>query len=263
MNTTYYYTITPFNSFGNAIGCTEQSFITNINGCYCTSVPTSLDNNGITNVILGATSFTNTPVTYSDKTATSVDLIQGANANLQITFSTGYSYYTYVFIDLNNNYTFEETEQLYYGESLNTNPTVFDSSFAIPATAALGAHRMRLVTYDLFSSPFTALVGNPCYSGSWGVTIDFTANVTTGLSANSFDNGNFAYYPNPVKDVLNLSYTNEITNVAVYNLLGQLVISKSLNSNQSKIDMSNLTRGTYLVKVTADNQVKTLKVIKE
>jgi multidrug transporter EmrE-like cation transporter len=260
MNTTYYYTITPFNSFGNAIGCTEQSFITNINGCYCTSLPTSNDGSGITNVVLGTTSFTNGDVTYSDKTATPVSLEQNANINLQVTFATGYTYNTYVFIDLNNNYTFEESEQLFSGDSPNTNPIVYDASFLMPVTAALGSHRMRLVTYDYNPTP---LVGDPCYSSSYGVTIDFTANVTTGLSANSFDNGNFAYYPNPVKDVLNLSYTNEITNVAVYNLLGQLVISKSLNSNQSKIDMSKLTKGTYLVKVTADNQVKTLKIIKE
>jgi hypothetical protein len=47
------------------------------------------------------------------------------------------------------------------------------------------------------------------------------------------------------------------------NLLGQEVITKSINSNQSQIDMSNLPQGTYLVKVTSENQVKTIKVIKE
>jgi hypothetical protein len=66
-----------------------------------------------------------------------------------------------------------------------------------------------------------------------------------------------------VKNVLNLSYTKAISNVAVYNLLGQQVLVKSLNENQSQIDMSPLTQGTYLVKVTSDNQVKTIKVIKE
>ena len=41
------------------------------------------------------------------------------------------------------------------------------------------------------------------------------------------------------------------------------VMIKSINANQSQIDMSGLTVGTYLVKVTADNQVMTIKVIKE
>ncbi|WP_394759292.1 T9SS type A sorting domain-containing protein, partial [Flavobacterium sp.] len=68
---------------------------------------------------------------------------------------------------------------------------------------------------------------------------------------------------NPVKDVLNLSYTKEISNVSVHNLLGQEVMTKTINATQSKIDMSNLANGTYLVKVTVDGLVKTLKVVKE
>jgi hypothetical protein len=87
--------------------------------------------------------------------------------------------------------------------------------------------------------------------------------VETTLSTSNFDASGFKYYPNPVKNVLNLSYTKAISNVAVYNLLGQQVLVKSLNENQSQIDMSPLTQGTYLVKVTSDNQVKTIKVIKE
>ena len=42
-----------------------------------------------------------------------------------------------------------------------------------------------------------------------------------------------------------------------------LLYTKSLNANQSRIDMSQLSKGTYMVKVTADNQVKTIKVSKE
>ncbi len=83
------------------------------------------------------------------------------------------------------------------------------------------------------------------------------------LATNTFDTSKFNYYPNPVKDVLNLSYSQNISKVQVMNLLGQEVITKSINSNQSQIDMSNLPQGTYLVKVTSENQVKTIKVIKE
>ena len=83
------------------------------------------------------------------------------------------------------------------------------------------------------------------------------------LSNDAFNTSNFSYYPNPVKNTLNLSYTQNISNVAIFNLLGQKVVSKVVNANQSQIDMSELPTGAYLVKVTADNQVKTIKVIKE
>lgn len=82
------------------------------------------------------------------------------------------------------------------------------------------------------------------------------------LSAPSFDDASFKAYPNPVKDVLNLSYNQEISNVAIFNLVGQQVVSKTVGSNDAQVDMSHLAQGTYLVKVTVDNQVKTIKVLK-
>jgi len=84
-----------------------------------------------------------------------------------------------------------------------------------------------------------------------------------GLGNNSFDSSNFTYYPNPVKNTLNLSYNQEISNVDIFNLMGQKVSSNAINANQGQVDMSNLSNGVYLVKVTSNNQVKTIRVIKE
>jgi hypothetical protein len=83
------------------------------------------------------------------------------------------------------------------------------------------------------------------------------------LSTSSFDNANFKAYPNPVKDVLNLSYTSEISNVRVINLLGQEVISKSINTTSTQVDMSQLSAGAYIVNVTVADTIKTLKVVKQ
>ena len=84
-----------------------------------------------------------------------------------------------------------------------------------------------------------------------------------GLSNSDFDNANFSYYPNPVKNTLNLSYNQEISNVEIFNLLGQRVSASTINANQGQVDMSNLSNGVYLVKVTSNNQDKTIRVIKE
>lgn len=86
---------------------------------------------------------------------------------------------------------------------------------------------------------------------------------TADLGNGTFDNSKFAFYPNPVKNILNLSYEQNITHVAVYNVLGQEIITKKFNTNNTQVDMSGLASGTYIVKVTADNVNKTFKVIKE
>jgi len=91
----------------------------------------------------------------------------------------------------------------------------------------------------------------------------FTITATSSLANSSFDNIKFEYYPNPVKNTLNLSYNQEISNVEIFNLMGKKVSSQSINANQGQVDMTNLSIGVYLVKVTSNNQVKTLRVIKE
>jgi len=83
------------------------------------------------------------------------------------------------------------------------------------------------------------------------------------LATTGFNAAGFSAVPNPVTDILNLSYTKNITNVEVYNLVGQQIIAKTVNNRQDKLDMSYLTAGTYLVKVTADGQTKTIKVLKK
>ncbi len=111
--------------------------------------------------------------------------------------------------------------------------------------------------------------GSTLYIGVWryGTTLDgefqISAYDASLLSNTTFDSDSFKSYPNPVIDILNLSYNKTITNVAVFNLLGQKVMTTASNANQTQIDMSHLSTGTYLVKVTADNEVKTIKVVKD
>jgi len=75
----------------------------------------------------------------------------------------------------------------------------------------------------------------------------------------SFD---FAYYPNPVRDVLNITSQKAVESVEVYNLTGQKVINES-KVNQGQIDVSKLSAGTYVFRVTLEEgQVETFKIIK-
>jgi hypothetical protein len=83
------------------------------------------------------------------------------------------------------------------------------------------------------------------------------------LGTKSFDLNGFSAYPNPVKDVLRISYTKDISNISVHNLLGQEVLNNTVNATQTNVNMSALAKGTYFVKVTVDGLVNTIKVIKE
>lgn len=83
------------------------------------------------------------------------------------------------------------------------------------------------------------------------------------LGVGVFQTSDFEVYPNPVTDILNISNNENITNVSVFNLLGQEVFSKTAATNISQIDLSNLPSGAYMVKVATDGFVKTIKIVKQ
>ncbi|MGV7107933.1 choice-of-anchor J domain-containing protein [Flavobacterium sp. U410] len=83
------------------------------------------------------------------------------------------------------------------------------------------------------------------------------------LSNVDFSVDGFKVYPNPVKDVLNLEYSSDITEVRVINLLGQEVLKQKTNATSAQLNMAPLATGTYIVNVQLGDVVKTLKVIKE
>jgi hypothetical protein len=87
--------------------------------------------------------------------------------------------------------------------------------------------------------------------------------VSNSLSNGDWDKNHFKASPIPVKNSLNLSYDAIISSVKVYTVLGQEVISKSIEAKQTRLDMSSLEKGTYFVKIVAGLQEKTIKVIKE
>ncbi|CAM4382839.1 GEVED domain-containing protein [Flavobacterium terrigena] len=258
IGTTYFWKVVPYNAAGSATGCTEQSFTTAATGCYCTSSPISNDNLGITTAVIGSTTNNIADVTYADLTAVPEIISQGENTNVQLTFSTGYTYDVNVWIDFNNDYDFDDAGELVKTGIACTidQPNTVDASFIMPMTAPTGIHRMRIGSADSGQNP-----PNSCYSGYYGITLDFT--VDTVLSSNSFDTTSFVAYPNPVKDVLNLSYKNSISNVRVINLLGQEVLNTKTNANDVQVNMSALTAGAYIVNITVEDTVHTIKVIKE
>lgn len=100
-------------------------------------------------------------------------------------------------------------------------------------------------------------------TGQWGPVFRNVISIQTTLENTDVALSNLVVYPNPVRDILNVSLDTAITSIAIYTILGQEVITKTLNTNEGNIDVSSLASGTYFVKVYADKLIKTLKVIKK
>ncbi len=64
-------------------------------------------------------------------------------------------------------------------------------------------------------------------------------------------------FPNPAKDVLNINSAYAIKEVEIYDALNRLVKRRKVNNKNIQIDISNLSAGSYVVKInTAKGSVK-------
>ena len=73
------------------------------------------------------------------------------------------------------------------------------------------------------------------------------------------------WYPNPTGNVLNICSKKQpnISDISVYNILGQLVLA-SANFNQSEtLDVSSLKPGSYVIRVNSDKGTSTAKFLKK
>ncbi|REG92975.1 T9SS type A sorting domain-containing protein [Flavobacterium aquicola] len=126
------------------------------------------------------------------------------------------------------------------------------------AAAAAGTNPLDLgLALEEGKTYYATQTIDSCFSTSaLGVTIGLT------LGNDSFDSKSFAYFPNHVKDNLNLSHVVILTKVRVLNMLGQELISKNLNATSGTVDMSSIADGYYLIEVNTEDASKIFKVIK-
>ena len=73
---------------------------------------------------------------------------------------------------------------------------------------------------------------------------------TLGTADFGYANNTISLYPNPAQEVLNISSSNSITKIEVYDLLGKKVAS---NDNASNVNVADLGKGAYIVIVEQEN----------
>jgi pectate lyase len=194
-----------------------------------------------------------------------------------------------------HNFTVSGKTSSFYTITGNMNSTPGSVSYAgLTLTARLKIESSTLIKFTttaastltlVFDSNFTGTinVNSVSYTASAGiVTVSLPAGantITKGSVANLYyistkynttargtqkaeveqNTSKLILYPNPVTDQLNISSSDlKVEKVVIYSLTGSLV--KSVENTET-IDMSNLTPGSYLVKVQTTQGISTDKII--
>lgn len=135
--------------------------------------------------------------------------------------------------------------------SLNTNVWSFDWTAPLTGTGDV-----------TFYGAFNAVNSNNANSGDNVYTISLT--VSEAIQTELVENYNLietSLFPNPVKTAFQISTTEVIDNVVVYNLAGKKM--SNVNQTVNKFDVSSLASGIYFVHIESKGNVMTKKMIKE
>lgn len=81
------------------------------------------------------------------------------------------------------------------------------------------------------------------------------------LSVGSFENNNLTHFYKAGQ--LSIQSSFNLDNVSLFNSLGQEVLSQKLNTGEANVNVSSLSTGLYIAKVTSGDQVKTFKFVKQ
>jgi starch-binding outer membrane protein SusE/F len=144
-------------------------------------------------------------------------------------------------IAANGNVKFRDNANWTYGFGGSTNPAAFPSGTA--------------------ASPGNDI---PVIAGTYNVTFNRSTlaySFQNVLSVGDFEKKSFKVYPNPASENWNFYSENEIIkSVTILDILGKTIVTKSNNSNELNINVTNLESGMYFAKITSDKGTESIKL---
>jgi hypothetical protein len=179
------------------------------------------------------------------------------NSSSQISITPGYSGVNYtenftVWVDTDQNGIFDLSDKLLTG--LSNNGSV-NGLITLPSGTLNGITKMR-IGMTAINQP------TECPNSSfYGEFEDYCFYIGPDAGiGNSDKKTELSIYPNPTNTTLFINSAIQIQKVDVLSIDGKIISTQTLNCNQ--ISVTNLPNGIYLVKIYTDQQIKTLKFIK-
>ena len=115
---------------------------------------------------------------------------------------------------------------------------------------------------DSAGTSATSLGGINIYSISANMEAYFDNFIMSDEIFDTQDFGSKGFRSAMSNGTLTMRAQENINSVSVYNMLGQQVYNANVNAMQSTVDMSNLSNGTYIVKVNINGTEGSVKVIR-
>lgn len=242
-----------------AIGLSNWSTIANFFTGYCPARALNTDNEKISNITFNTINKNSTSTAgYENFTATTTTILREQTYNFSASF-TGTSFLTdqvLVWIDFNQDLDFEDAGELVLTTPLKTSP--WTGTITIPANAAIGNTIMRVRLHDSDSryNPNSF----PCGDSGYGQVEDYSVEISNTLGTTASSLSSISVYSFN-KNIHFSGLPEGTTKVALYDILGKLILRENINKNEATISINNLQTGIYIVNLKTETGILSKKII--
>ncbi len=156
--------------------------------------------------------------------------------------------------------SFQETLNVVVSETNNTDPAAFNATIVPDLAPSTG-------TWTQYNYDLSAFVGKEIYIAfhsdttfQWFVAVD-DFQISGSLATTDVVKNKISVFPNPFKEVLNISDINGVKEISVSDVAGRSIKSLPV---QKEINLSDLKAGLYFVTLKLeDGSTQTIKAIKQ
>lgn len=206
---------------------------------------------------------------YGDFTVSqpSINLIPGGNYTWTVTCPFSTNEYVSIWIDMNDNGSFGDANELIYQSTVASTTSNLTGSFTLSSSALLGNHRLRVrLTYGS-----TMALANSCTAYTYGEIHDYTCNINGGITTNTVSanffcigsgaslNVNVPYIVSGVYNAANIftaQLSDSIGSFASPVSIGSLASTSSGTINAT-IPSTTSSGAGYRIRVTSSNPIVT------
>ena len=133
------------------------------------------------------------------------------------------------------------------------------SAFTAPTAAEWRQETVDLAAYNGLTDVMIRIRATSAYGNNAFVDdINVTGNIT-GFE-NPTRDASINLFPNPSNGTMYLTNA-ENSSIEIFDMLGNLVYSKSIISNIEQLDLSSLSNGSYFARITNENNVATRNIV--
>ncbi|MEZ4738644.1 MAG: GEVED domain-containing protein [Flavobacteriales bacterium] len=170
-----------------------------------------------------------------------------------------------VYVDLNNNYTFDPEELLFNEYNGNQPSRVHEFQITVPLSTPSGMYRLRVLNHWGSDGVNSTNGSGPCGPYEYGNYDEFTLQVVGAAGITDKSIAPVVLSPNPTSGIFRIEAEVPYEQLTIMSIDGRSILDQGANSNATTtvLDLSAEAAGLYTVRYETALGMQVMRLVKE